>query len=57
MDDATRATDVTGTPPPKPLGVMTDLEVDKALRERIEAMGPEDRRLLLIAIANGAPRS
>ena len=51
MDDTTQATDVTGSPAPKLLGVMSDLEVDDALRERMEAMGSEERRLLLAAIA------
>jgi len=53
MDDVTQATEVTGFPAPKLLGVMSDLEVDGALRERIEAMESEERRRLLVAIARG----
>jgi len=53
MDDMTQATDAAG-PPPKLLGVMSDPEVDGALREWIEAMKPEERRRLLVSIARGA---
>jgi len=53
MHDDTRATETPGAEPTL-LGVMTDQEVHDALLRRIEAIGPEGRRRLLVGLPGDA---